>query len=232
MKRSKTAWTGCGNDPVTGANTTLAPMGLELDHVVAAVAELEAAARRLEHRHRLVAVRGGRHEDAGTENMIVPLDDAYLELLAVHDRARAQDSPFGRWVLSHEEGPDRWIGWCLRTDDLDGVCARLGVAPHAMSRGDLHWRMAGAERAWKDPAFPFFIQWDAPPSDWPGRAGGPTQAGDARLSALSIGADEHALAHWVGDDLPGTIRVTSSGPGGIQSVTVAGAGGVEVLREV
>src|SRR5690242_18786208 len=90
-KRSKTAWTSCGSDAVTGSNTTLARMGVELDHVVAGVADLRAAARRLDHRHRLTAVEGGRHESAGTHNMIVPLDDAYLELLAIEDRERAQD---------------------------------------------------------------------------------------------------------------------------------------------
>ncbi|HEX3318974.1 MAG TPA: VOC family protein [Solirubrobacteraceae bacterium] len=206
-------------------------MAVKLDHVVAGVADLEAAARRLRDRHRLTAVEGGRHASAGTHNMIVPLDDAYLELLAVEDPERARDSPFGRWMLSHAEEPGRWIGWCLRTDDLDALSARLGVEPHAMSRGDLRWRLAGVERAWRDPAFPFFIQWDAPPSAWPGRAGGPTQASDARLTALEVGGDEKALRHWIGEPPPGTVRLASSGPPGIHAVIVAGAGGVEVMRE-
>jgi Glyoxalase-like domain len=207
-------------------------MGVELDHVVAGVADLRAAARRLEHRHRVTAVEGGRHESAGTHNMIVPLDDAYLELLAIEDRERAQDSGFGRWLLRYGDDLDRWIGWCLRTDDLRGVCARLGLEPHAMSRGSLTWRMAGFERALRDPGFPFFIQWDVPASEHPGRAGGPTQAGDARLAALEVGADEHALRHWIGEAPPGTVRVVSGEPRGIRSVTVTGAGGVEVIRDV
>jgi Glyoxalase-like domain len=205
---------------------------VKLDHVVAGVADLEAAARRLEERHRLTAVEGGRHEAAGTRNWIVPLDDAYIELLTVEDETRAQDSRFGRWLLARAGQPDAWIGWCLRTDDLDVVCARLGVDPHGMARGGLRWRLAGVERAWRDPSVPFFIQWDAPASEWPGRPGGPTQATDARLTAVEVGSSASLLRDWVGDgELPGTVRVTD-GPPGIHAVTVAGAGGVEVIREV
>lgn len=205
---------------------------MELDHVVAGVADLEAAARRLEERHRLTAVEGGSHEAAGTHNWIVPLDDAYIELLTVEDETRAQDTRFGRWMLSRAGQPDAWIGWCLRTDDLDAVCARLGVDPHGMARGGLRWRLAGVERAWRDPSVPFFIQWDAPASEWPGRSGGPTQATDARLTAVEVGSSSSLLRDWVGDgELPGTVRVTD-GPPGIHAVTVAGAGGVEVIREV
>jgi glyoxalase-like protein len=207
-------------------------VAVELDHVVAGVADLGAAARRLQDRHRLTAVEGGRHEAAGTHNLIVPLDDAYLELLAVEDPDRAQDSRFGRWMLGRAGEPDRWIGWCLRTDDLDAVCTRLGVDPHAMARGDLRWRLAGVERAWSDPRFPFFIQWDAPPSAWPGRAGGPTQASDARLTALEVGSEEGALRHWIGEPPPGTVRVVDDDPPGIHAVAVAGAAGVEVVREL
>ena len=110
---------------------------MQLDHVVLGVPDLEAAARRLEDQHRLTAVPGGRHESAGTHNWIVPLGDAYLELLAVEDEAAAKTSPFGRWVLERVTGADTWLGWCLRTDDLDGVCARLGLEPMSMSRGEL-----------------------------------------------------------------------------------------------
>ena len=47
---------------------------------------------------------------------------------------------------------------------------------------------------------------------------------------MSVGADAHTLEHWVGaGELPGTIRV-EDGPRGVHAVTVAGAGGVEVVR--
>ena len=47
--------------------------GMELDHVLIAVTDLEAAAREFEARHGLSSVEGGRHRDWGTANRIVPL---------------------------------------------------------------------------------------------------------------------------------------------------------------
>ena len=46
---------------------------MELDHVLIAVAELEAAAREIEGRYGLTSVEGGRHAGWGTANRIVPL---------------------------------------------------------------------------------------------------------------------------------------------------------------
>jgi hypothetical protein len=97
-----------------------------------------------------------------------------------------------------------------------------------MKRDGLTWRIAGFERTRRDPAFPFFIEWDVPLDDLPGRAGGETSASDARLTAVEVSADEHALRDWVGD-LPGSVRVVD-GPPGVRAVAVAGAGGVEVIR--
>jgi hypothetical protein len=201
---------------------------VDLDHVILGVRDLEDAARRLETQHRLTAVEGGTHEAAGTHNWVVPLGESYLELLAVQDEALARESPFGTWVLDGATDEGAWIGWCLRTDDIVAVAHRLGLEPHGMARAGLTWRIAGFERTRRDPAFPFFIEWDVPLENLPGRAGGPTSASDARLTAIEVGGDEHALRDWVGE-LPGTVRVVD-GPPGVQSVTVAGAGGVEVIR--
>jgi hypothetical protein len=93
---------------------------------------------------------------------------------------------------------------------------------------ELRWRLAGLERAREEPWRPFFISWDVPDDELPGRAGGETQASGARLAALEVGADEAELREWAGD-LPGSVRVVD-GPPGIHAVAVAGAGGTEVLR--
>jgi hypothetical protein len=206
---------------------------IELDHVILGVRDLEAATARFEAEHRLTAVHGGRHDAAGTENWIVPLGDAYIELLSVADPEVAASSPFGRWVADRVGAEDAWLGWCLRTGDLDGVADRLGLDVRSMGRdrpggGRLSWRVAGLKQSWADPALPFFIQWDMPDDDLPGRSGGPTQASDARLAAVEVGADEAALREWAGE-LPGSVRV-AGGPPGVHAVTVAGAGGVEVIR--
>jgi hypothetical protein len=163
----------------------------------------------------------------------VPLGEAYIELLGIADRDEAQANPFGQWLLDQVEGGEAWIGWALRTDDLDAECARLGLEPVAMTRArpdgfELSWRVAGMEEARADPARPFFIQWDVPDEELPGHAGGEVQAQGSRIAAVEVGGDEAALCEWAGD-LPGSVRVAGGAPG-VRSVTIAGHAGVEVVQ--
>jgi hypothetical protein len=65
---------------------------MELDHVLIAVDDLEAAAKEVEERLGLASVAGGRHHGLGTANRIVPLGETYLELVAVVDDAEAAAS--------------------------------------------------------------------------------------------------------------------------------------------
>ena len=206
---------------------------IELDHVIRGVADLEEAARRWEADHRLPSVPGGRHAGLGTENRIVPLGETYIELLAVADREEAAASPFGSRLLARLDDGEGWVGWCMRTDDLDGVCARLGLQAGDISRTrpdgvELRARLAGLEAALDEPWRPFFIQRDGSPDEHPGRAGGVTQASGARIAALEVGADAEVLREWVGE-VPGTVRVVD-GPPGVRAVAVASEGGLEVLR--
>lgn len=176
---------------------------------------------------------GGRHEGLGTENRIVPLGGAYLELLGVVDADEAAGSALGAWLTEHLQAGEAWLGWSVRSDDLDATCERLGLEPMSMSRArpdgaELRWKVAGMERSRADPSLPFFISWEMPDDQLPGRAGGEVQASGARIAAVEVGADEAALTDWLGADVPGTVRVVD-GPPGIQTVTVAGHAGVEVL---
>jgi hypothetical protein len=68
---------------------------MQLDHVLIAVTDLAAAVEELEDRYGLAAVAGGRHPSWGTANMIVPLGETYLELVAVIDEDEAAESVFG-----------------------------------------------------------------------------------------------------------------------------------------
>ena len=136
------------------------PLTLELDHVLIAVADLEAAARELEARHGLTSIEGGRHEGFGTANRIVPLGDTYLELIAVVDEAEAAQSPVGRWVAEARRG--RPLGWSVRTNRLDDVARRLELTVIPVSRATPHGRLlrgliAGIEQAAAEPSLPFFI---------------------------------------------------------------------------
>jgi hypothetical protein len=83
---------------------------LALDHVIVAVPEL-AAAEALERRG-LRAVPGGRHLTLGTENVLVPLGGAYVEVVAVADPGRCgggwrdwigPTTPCARWSSSGKD---------------------------------------------------------------------------------------------------------------------------------
>src|SRR3712207_8803163 len=107
---------------------------LELDHVPIAVPDLAATAQELEVRHGLASIEGGRHPGWGTANRIVPLGEAYLELVAVVDEAEAAQSPFGRWVGAARPSLPRLLGWAVRTLELDDFARRLDLTVAAGSR--------------------------------------------------------------------------------------------------
>ena len=64
-----------------------------------AAGDLDEAAIRFREEFGLDSSVGGRHERWGTANLIVPLGDQYLELVAAVDEATALRNPFGRGIL-------------------------------------------------------------------------------------------------------------------------------------
>jgi hypothetical protein len=178
----------------------------------------------LEAEHGLASIPGGRHPGWGTANRIVPLGDAYLELVGVVDEREAAGSPFGRWVAGGT--PGRPLGWAVRTDDLDGVVRRLGLTVTPGSRtlpgGDvLGWRHAGFERAAAEPTLPFFIQWeDAAP--FPGKTAISHPVGRIGIERLELNGDAGRLDAWLGEHaLPVVVR---PGTPGLSAVVFSGGG--------
>jgi Glyoxalase-like domain len=204
---------------------------LELDHVLLATDDLEAAARDIEARHGLVSVEGGRHPGWGTANRIIPLGETYLELIAVVDREEAAGAAFGTWVAGAAFAGARPLGWVVRTTDIDATARRLGLEVAAKSRTTadgrtLRWRVAGIEQAAAEPCLPFFVQWGQG-TPFPGRAGAPGASADARIARLQLHGDEDRLAAWLGEhDLPLAV-----GPGepALRSVVLESAAGELVL---
>jgi hypothetical protein len=199
----------------------MADASVEIDHIVIGVRDLDDAQAQFEDRYGLTTIEGGRHQGWGTANRLVPLGDAYLELVTVVDHAEASSSDFGRRVSAMLEGKSRF-GWAVRTDDLDRIALRLGLEVAQGSRRSrsgplLHWRISGVAEAARDSSLPFFIQWGAG-TPLPGRATVVHRAGDVALGELTINGNEHQLHEWLGtESLP--IRVTSGTPG-VASFTV------------
>jgi hypothetical protein len=185
-----------------------------IDHVIYACGDLDAAAARFETDFGLPSVAGGRHVGLGTANRIVPLVGAYIELLAVVDEAEAQGQPLAAML----RGPDRFVGWMLRTDGIDAVAERLGIDVVPMARRlpdghELRWRLAGLG----DPFLPTFIQWDVEP------ARHPAAGGTAPLIELALRGDRGRLEAWAGGPVD-RVSVTPGAPTGTVSVTVDVAG--------
>ncbi len=204
---------------------------MQLDHVLIAVTDLSAAARRIESRHGLASVDGGRHPGRGTANRIVPLGESYLELIAVVDEAEASGNVSGRWVKAGASQSGSPIGWVVRTNELDAVARRLGVEVTAGSRMTpegrlLRWRSAGVEQAAREPSLPFFIQWDKGVAH-PGSAEVAHRVAPSRISRLELRGDAARLDAWLG---PHSLPVeVSPGPPRVSAVVVATASGEVVF---
>ncbi len=199
---------------------------MEIDHVLIAVSDREAAAERLAAAHGLTSYEGGRHPGWGTANWIVPLGTAYLELIEIVDELEARVSQLGEWVGNADDGA--FIGWAVRPRHLDATAARLGVEISEGSRtlpsGErIAWRTAGVEQAAGRPWLPFFIERDDP-TRFPGADGSPV----ASFERLEIDGDPDELARWLGgESLP---LVVERGRVGVTAVVLAGSGGEIVVR--
>jgi hypothetical protein len=198
---------------------------MELDHVLIPLVDLSRAVTEFEGRYGLVSVEGGRHEDWGTANRIIPLGDSYLELVAVVDPAEASQSAFGRWVANAEAG--RPLGWAVRTDDLGAAAGRLGLSVGSGARftgtGDLlRWRIAGVERAMAEPWLPFFMEWAAG-SQFPGRIEVEHPAAATGIQRLIVAGEPKQLSSWLdGRQLPVTRADGAPGVIGVVVLTTSG----------
>jgi hypothetical protein len=200
---------------------------MELDHVLIAFNDLEAAAREVEARIGLSSIEGGRHRDWGTANRIVPLGSSYLELVAVVDAAVAAESSFGSWVGERATDSGHPIGWAVRTSGLDGIAARLGLTVRSGSRAtpsgeELRWRSAGLDEAIAEPCLPFFIEWGEVV-----RLPGTENPRPATISRLVLEGSPDRLFGWLGEhSLP--IRVID-GPAEVAAVVLSTSAGEIIL---
>lgn len=103
-----------------------------IDHLVVAVASVEASAAVLERELGLAVTGGGRHETMGTYNRLAFLGDTYVELIGVFDAALVRSSPAfavaGAALDLLEGGREGLATYALACDDLATDVARLRAA--------------------------------------------------------------------------------------------------------
>jgi len=208
---------------------------VRIDHVLFAVEDFAAAARRLAEAHGLAAVVGGEHVGLGTANWIVPLGASYLELAGVIDREVAATNAFGRSVLRALAAGGGPFAWCVVPDDFEATVARLGLPVNDGSRERpdgtvLRWRAAGFEASLSDPSRPFFLQWLVPPASHPGAEAVPHRAAPRGIEWVEVSGDEHSIRDWLGEPAF-ELRITP-GPSAVRGAGIATDAGVTELRDV
>ncbi len=161
-------------------------MSFAVDHLVVCVSDLT------HNPYPLVSLPGGRHVGHGTENRIIPLGEAYIELVAVVDDEEAASSSFGRWVQAHS-GTEDVDALCLRASDIDQR------DPVFMSRlrpdgVELSWKLSGLEEALAE-HLPFFIGWD----DMDLHPSRSTVNGPARIESVTFTGDRQRLLALTGE---------------------------------
>lgn len=188
---------------------------VQIDHVIWAAHDLDAATARFEAELGVAATGGGRHEGHGTINRILPLGGGYLEVLGVADAAEAAGSDFGSGLVRRlDTAGDGWLAWVVAVPDVEPVAERLGTRVTVLRREGLSARLTGVAQAMDAPTLPFFVSRDPGVAD-------PGAGGDAGgIARLELGGDAARLASWLGHaSLP--VQVTE-GPPALRGVAVGG----------
>lgn len=210
------------------------------DHVLVAVRDLAEAGRKFETAYGLRALEGGRHPGVGTANMIVPLGDTYLELIAVVDQEEGRRSPTTRRISRAVEDGRTFATWAVRTDNLDALREHLlahglELAPPvagARERPDgvtLRWRSQMLVTPGDPSVLPFVIEWQVPPGQHPGQApvAHPSKARGIRTVRLGDpdpGTVEARFKTLFGDGLNVAFeRAATSGVAAVELDTPGGA---------
>ncbi len=140
-------------------------MIIGVDHILIAVESVEKA---MDTYRRLGfdVQAGGEHPRMGTYNALVPLSDgAYLELIGVRDRTKAEQYPNSKSVLAALGRENRYAGFALDTNDI--VADVHGIRARGLDIGDPmegeRMRPDGQKVAWRtahfrNPSLPFLIQ--------------------------------------------------------------------------
>jgi catechol 2,3-dioxygenase-like lactoylglutathione lyase family enzyme len=193
---------------------------VRIDHVIYATRDLDRAAAMVEGQLGLSAVAGGRHEGVGTHNMIVPLGNGYLELLAVCDEEEAARSAVGSALKARiEELGDGLMGWAVAVDDVQSEAERLGTWVTPISREGLTAQLTGFLESLREPFLPFFIARDPEVPD-PGHGADSTAGG---ITWIEVVGDPARLTRWLrGAELP--VRITEGAP----AVVAVGVGDREL----
>lgn len=177
---------------------------MRLDHLSYAAGPdgLEKTAERIGELLGAKFVDGGVHPRFGTRNMTLPVrGGVYLEVVEALDHPASDKAPFGQAVKARAGLGGGWMGWAVKTGNMEKVETRLGRGwvdgnRHLPDGTELLWKQIGINDLIIDPQLPFFIHWISPFGVHPSNA--PT---DIILKRIEISGDSQRVRDWLGEEL-------------------------------
>jgi len=138
-----------------------------LDHIIIGVNDLGRATKVFSQDLGLAVSGGGIHPVGGTANRIIVIGDTYLELIAVRNRAEAQQSMLDRLAKG-----DGYLNFVLASNDIledSEAMLERGIAIIGPQAGELKsadgrrrsWIRSDVERGDLTQRYPFLIQHDS-----------------------------------------------------------------------
>ncbi|RIK35911.1 MAG: hypothetical protein DCC58_19950, partial [Chloroflexi bacterium] len=97
----------------------------QIDHVILATADFEAASQVWGERLGFRLTDPGGHAAYGTRNRAVPFPKGYVELITIVEPEVAARSPLGQALAAAIAGPERWFGFALASSDIEADVAAL-----------------------------------------------------------------------------------------------------------
>ncbi len=128
--------------------------GVEIDHILLGVPELDTGVRWIQDEFNIAAGKGGRHLGVGTHNALVALGGrTYLEVIAPDPEQLVPKAalPYGLGALS----APRLINWAVRVPNMDTWASRLyqlGIPTQLKARDRVN--PDGQRLAWRTAAMP------------------------------------------------------------------------------
>lgn len=138
--------------------------GVDIDHVILGINDLERGMRAFESRTGVAPRRGGEHPGRGTQNALVSLGGGrYLEILA----PAASQPPAGAREQAIDHAELTLVGWAIHTPAIGSTVQQIrsagfdveGPVPGSRRAPDgalLAWQSASVDQLG---VTPFFIEW-------------------------------------------------------------------------
>ena len=172
-----------------------------IDHIIIGVNNLDKAATQFSQKPGLAVSGGGIHPTAGTANRIIVIGDTYLELIAIHNPAEAQQSMLDR--LAIHEG---YLNFVLASNDIEADSTAFinrSVLVHGPTPGLLMtddgrargWSRTHIERPDLAQRYPFIIQHDSSGEERRFRLAGWTIPPEHALGVTQIRSTTIAVAN-------------------------------------